>query len=284
MTDLNPDALAYIEDLARRADGRLIFPPTQQAIGEAGFVVLTHRDDEGFETIDLSPYRNNPRRQQGFIRVNTAQAFVDYVQRFGPDIAPSTVIVADRRQVTAVFNHHSTLGVPGWGDWGVILDLQYTPSWTGWSGFAGNYQTQESLANWLEENALDVIEPAAGTLLDIITNLDLTSQSKVQRRVNLQNGSVRFYFDEDFLPAGGTEDEHGTVTVPKGFTIRTQVFVDGPSFEIPILLRYRVKGGEPAWMFKFTGEVTKILEDALDNLTSSIAMGVNLPVYRGALK
>jgi len=86
------------------------------------------------------------------------------------------------------------------------------------------------------------------------------------------------------VPAGGGDADAGTITIPPGFTIRTQVFRDGPEFEIPVLLRYRVKDGHPEWMFKFTGEASKIFDDAFDNMTSEIAVGTGLPVYRGSLR
>lgn len=287
MTDLNIPAL--IEEIRYAESRRLIYPETPELVGNYGLMVLMVRDDEGQEearVVDLEQYRNAPRRPKGFLRVRTPQNFVDYVLKHG--IQGHTLIIADEKSVTAVFNHHAETGTadgaPGWNDWGVILELQYTPSWTGWRGFAGTYQTQENLANWLEEQAMDVINPSGGELLDIIRNLRLVSQSVVQRRINLENGAVTFYFNEDFVPAGGGDDEAGSITVPPGFTIRTQVFRDGPEFEIPVLLRYRVKDGHPEWMFKFTGEASKIFDDAFDNMTSEIAVGTGLPVYRGALR
>lgn len=277
--------LQAIFDEARYAEARRILYPAPNEVGAFALMVLMERDDDGQEAVkvlDLEPYRNNPRRPKGFLRVRTPQNFVDYVLKHG--VQGTTLIVADEKSVTAVFNHHAEGGAAGWNDYGVILELQYTPSWTGWRGFAGTYQSQESLANWLEEQAMDVINPSGGELLDIIRNLRLVSQSVVQRRVNLQNGAVTFYFNEDFVPAGGGNEDAGTITVPPGFTIRTQVFRDGPEFEIPVLLRYRVKEGHPEWMFKFTGEATKIFDDAFDNMTSEIAVGTGLPVYRGNLR
>lgn len=288
MTDL--DLQALISELRFAESRRVIYPSSSDQVDAFGLMVLMERDNEGTEAariIDLEQYRNTPRRQRGFLRVRTASAFVDYVLKHG--IEGSTLIVADEKSVTAVFNHHGEAGSAaggsaGWNDWGCILELQYTPSWTGWRGFAGTYQTQENLANWLEEQALDVINPSGGELLDIIRNLRLVSQSVVQRRVNLQNGAVTFYFNEDFVPAGGGDDEAGSITVPPGFTICTQVFRDGPEFEIPVLLRYRVKEGHPEWMFKFTGEAQKIFDDAFDKMTSEIAVGTGLRVYRGSLR
>jgi uncharacterized protein YfdQ (DUF2303 family) len=257
-------------------------------------VVRKTASEEDLETVDLEKYFDTPRRAAGFLTVTTADAFVDYVLKHMS--LDTTLIVADEQSVTAVFNHHqrrqeaggdpSAPGdpLPGWSDFGVKLSLQYTPAWTGWKGFSGQYQTQESLANWLEENQLDVIDPGAGHLLDVVTNLRLASNSKVSRRINLSNGAVRFQFEEDFVPAGGGEQDQGILEVPPGFRIRVQVFRDGSVYELPLLLRYRVNAGEIQWMFKFTGELQKIFDAAFDEMTGAIAAATGVRVYRGKLR
>lgn len=284
MTDSN---LQTLFDEAKRlsaADDQLISQPEPTIL-----VVRKTADEESIETIDLEKYFDTPRRAMGFLTVRTADAFVDYVT--GHMEPGSTLIVADEQSVTAVFNHHQRREAqaedgarPGWSDFGVKLELQYTPSWTGWKGFSGQYQTQESLANWLEENQLDVVDPDAGRLLDVVTNLRLASNSKVSRRINLSNGAVRFQFEEDFVPAGGGEQDQGVLEVPPGFKIRVQVFKDGPVYELPLLLRYRVNAGEIQWMFKFTGELQKIFDAAFDEMTGAIHAATGVRVYRGRLK
>lgn len=250
--------------------------------GEVDVLTVVTRNDESCATLDFEKFRQFPRRAKGFITVRTAQAFADYVNKHKR--AKRTLIVADDKSVTAVFNHHQEEeGYAGWSDWGVKLELQYTPSWTGWKGLAGGYITQEAMADFLEENALDVVEPDAGHLLDVVTNLRLASASKIRKRVNLQNGAVRFEFEEDFQPAGGGEEDNGVLEVPPRITVRLQVFVDGDTFDVPMLLRYRVREGQIQWMFKFTGEVQKLFNESFDRMTALIASATQIPVYRGSL-
>lgn len=255
-----------------------------------GLVVAHHTGDSKIETLDLERYLPQPRRPHGFLTVRTADAFADYVKAH--EQPGRTIILADKDKVAAIFNDH--LGqsfVPhederraGWRDWGCKLVLEYTESWQAWVNLAGSgYQASESFADFLQENALDVIEPDAARLLEIVSNLRLASNTRVTRRVNLQNGGVRFEFEEDFQPVGESDADHGTIEVPAGIRINLQAFYDGPSFDVPLLLRYRVKEGRIEWLVKFTSEKRKIFENAFDNLTESIATATGIRVYRGSL-
>lgn len=283
MTDELHSGLETLFLEARSAAGIQAFEPAEVP----ATYLVQRRVDETIETIDLEKFLPAPRRPKGTVKVRTAQNFIDYVNAYKHP--GKLLMVADKDGVTAVLNHHEKTPAtdreaqPGWGDWRCYLDFEVTPSWSGWSGFAGSWQTQESLANWLEENALDIVEPDAGHLLDVVSNLRLASESKVARRINLQNGAVRFVFEENFIPQGGGEGDEGVLEVPPRFTIRTQVYVDGPVFEIPVILRYQVKNGQVLWLFKFTAEKDRILRDALDNVTAVIHESVGQPVFRGSV-
>ena len=274
------EGIAALIDDARRGQRIVV----DRSGDTAGFQVVALREDEKLHTIDLEQYAPRPRRRKGFIVVRTAQAFVDYVNRH--KTPGELLLVADKDAVVAVMNHHEetdgVLGDPGWSDSGCKLQLEYTPAWTGWSGLAGGYITQDSFADFLEENASDVSDPDVGHLLDVVTNLRLASNSKIRRRVNLQNGAVRFEFEEDFVPAGGGDDDLGVIEVPPRITVRLQVFRDGDEFDVPMLLRYRVKDGQIQWMFKFTNQAQKLFDDSFDRMTGFIAAGIDHPVYRGS--
>lgn len=281
MTQYEVNELETELNEARRADRKPVFHPEDNAL-----VVSVHRNDEDMEVHDLIEYSDHPRRKKGFVTVRTADAFADYVNKH--KVPGQALIVADKDKVTAVLNHHtesslSSVGTAGWGDFGVKLELQYTPQWSGWTGFANKYLDQEDLANWLEENALDIIDPPGGDLLDIVANLRLASNSQVSRRINLQNGAVQWFFAEDFQPVGGGANDAGSIIVPSTFKISVQCFHDGPEYEIPMLLRYRVKDMKVQWLFRFTGEYRKIFDEAFDQMTATISAATNERVYRGSL-
>lgn len=245
--------------------------------------VLARRDGESFEMVDLERFMGNPRRAHGTATLRNPAGFISYVNDL--KTPGTTFLFADERAVTAVFNHHdrNPIGVnAGWSDWRAVLELKYTPAWTGWVGMASKgWMDQASFAEFLEENYLDVVSPDGAELLEIVTNLKLASASVVESRLNPSTGAIRLRYEENFVPQGG--GDAGTVEIPSTIGLQLAVFDGGKTFAVDALLRYRVANGGVSFSVKYRNDLQRQFDAAFEGMCQEIEAAVGLPVLRGKL-
>lgn len=249
--------------------------------GDGTYLVLARREGEEFETIDLEKYAVRPRRAHGAATLRNAASFIAYVNDY-KDPA-TTQLFADERSVTAVFNHHARTALDaGWSDWRAVLELKYTPAWTGWVGMASKgWMEQASFAEFLEENYLDVVTPSGAELLEIVTNLKLASASVVESKLNPATGAIRLRYEENFVPQGG--GDAGVVEIPSTIGLKLAVFDGGEPFAVEALLRYRVANGAVHFQLKYRNDLQRKFDEAFESMCTAIEDAVGLPVLRGRL-
>lgn len=249
--------------------------------GDGSYMVLARRDDEAYETLDMEKYQSNPRRAHGTATLRNPESFIKYVNDYKQ--TETTQLFADERSVTAVLNHHARVALDaGWSDWKAVLELKYTPAWTGWVGMAGKgWMDQASFAEFLEENYLDVVTPAGAELLEIVTNLKLASASVVESKLNPSTGAIRIRYEENFVPQGG--GDAGVVEIPSHIGLMLAVFEGGEVFAVEALLRYRVSNGAISFSVKYRNDLQRKFDEAFEAMCQRIESEVGLPVLRGRL-
>lgn len=249
--------------------------------GDGSYMVLARREGEEYETLDLEKYMNTPRRAAGVATLRNPASFISYVNDYKQ--AECTQLFADDRSVTAVFNHHARHALDaGWSDWRAVLELKYTPAWTGWVGMASKgWMDQASFAEHLEENYLDVVTPDGAALLEIVTNLKLASASVVESKLNPSTGAIRLRYEENFIPQGG--GDAGVLEIPSHIGLKLAVFDGGEVFDIEALLRYRVANGAVSFSVKYRNDLQRKFDEAFEQMCSAIETAVELPVLRGRM-
>jgi uncharacterized protein YfdQ (DUF2303 family) len=259
-------------------------------------LILLRQESGQVHVIDLVPHREKheptPRRATGKVTLRNEQSFVAYVNDHKSEL--TTVILAEERGVTAVFNHHERLTavtadgtdenlIAGWGDYSAYLELKYSRAWTAWTGLAASgWMPHEDFIVFLEENELDVVKPDGATLRELTMNMRLASASRLESQVNLRNGGTRFIFEEKFEPVGETADgTAGTIDFPHDLLLRIVVFEGGEEFDIPAILRYTRHEGKLKFKVGFTAQKDRIFDDSFDKMCEAIAAGTELRVLRG---
>lgn len=305
MIELTAEAVEALEELASKT-----VVPKLADTGDTGsiqiYVDTGAQGERIHKVLDVeaieAKYRDHPIRAKGEILLRNEQAFVRYVNDHKDPL--STLLLGDDKRVVAIFNHHDrwldsvTLpdGTPieadgpldrheaGWSDYRATLELKVTPSWSAWAGLAvSGYMPQEDFADFLEVNAQDVNDPDGARLLELVSNLRLSSQSTLESSYRAANGGVVFKFVENFVAMGGAGDESGQIDFPDRFRLQLAVFDGGEELSVPVLLRYQVKNQKLGFKIVFTGEANRIFDDAFDSMCEVIAAGTDLPVLRGRL-
>jgi uncharacterized protein YfdQ (DUF2303 family) len=202
--------------------------------------------------------------------------FIAYVRDFKDQ--HSRIFYTQEGSFAAVLDHHCSYNVttpevqqitkpmPRHGDHIAILNLQRSPEWKLWAAQSEEVMQQGDFAEFLEDNANDILNPDPASMLEVATSLHATTGAVFRRAFNQANGQVQFQFDEniDAKVAGGTKE------VPTTFQIGLRPFMGCHRYPIECRLRFRVNGGNLAFHFKAL-QMDWMTETALDAIVKRVA-------------
>lgn len=239
---------------------------------------------EGFKVRLLPELLAAPTRKTGTTVLNDAESFVAVVNdqkgpgtRLFSTIAPPTF--------TAVFNHHADQA--GWGDHRARYNAPLAPEWAAWTGMDGKKQHQVDLAQFIENNLVDVafLEPRDGhpgspdgsTLLEVCRTLEAKKKVEFKSAIRLADGSTQFTYNEDVQGSA----RQGLLQVPEQFTLAIPVFENGAKWRVDVRLRYRIQDGGNLVMWLELIRPQKVIEGAVLELREQIAKDTGLQILNG---
>lgn len=195
---------------------------------------------EGYRlhTVDLSPYRDRPKRKSGETTVKDADSFIDFVSTHGE---PGTTLYADETAGTikAVLNA-STAEAPGWADHSCTLRLSHTTEWVRWANADSTWLSQEAFAEFVEESLPDFRDPTPAHMLELSRTFEATKQAEFEGGIRLDNGQRQIGYKETVAARAG---RNGHLEVPETMTVGLRVYKGGPGFNVEVRLRYRINNG-----------------------------------------
>ena len=243
-------------ELATGGDAQVIADLAQAAVGptliEDDLQIVVVPTGHHVERIDTSAMQPCPRRAKGAAStVNNVTAFIELVSRHMSD---SVTLWAnpDDPQIIAVLNdHHPTADKaadresgtiqPGWRDWRVGLTMLRSDAWEEWRSVHRTSLGQTEFAEFVEDHLLDIIDPDGADLLEIAQTFQATTKVEFKSSKRLATGQEQLVYSEEIAASAGRA---GEITVPQQFTIRTPIFVGEREVDIPVRLRYRIRGGD----------------------------------------
>ena len=168
----NTDLAQALEFLAQQAVAGL---KIQQVEGTT--MVMT---PPGFKVENLTPWldanRTTPRRKEANVSLTDQQSFVQYWRNHHTE---ASVCFADPDNFTfrAILDYHSksSEGPAGWRKHIATFGMKKSVEWNTWMGRATEQRkmTQEIFAEFLEDNAPDIIKPASADMIDLAKDLEL---------------------------------------------------------------------------------------------------------------
>lgn len=193
-----------------------------------------------------SDFADTPPRIRQTVTVHDVESFLTYWSLYSDD---DSRVFADRNsgRLAAVMDYHQSeddrLHGARWCDHRCILQLRNTAEWTAWKTNSGNRMTQSEFAEFMEDNAPDIINPSSAVMLELATTLNVTTSAHFEQATNLHNGQVQLSYREEVKGSlGGAEKK----TVPREFTILVSVYEGQPAIEVTARIRYRANGGKLA--------------------------------------
>jgi len=227
------------------------------------------------EVLDLEGYLPHPHRSTGTAKFTQAESFEFYYGRHG---GHDTYLWASQNDqtVTAVFDD-DTETEAGWRQHRAVLVLEKTPEWVFWTGQDKQSMEQERFAEHIQDGLPQITEPAAASVLELVSDLRVTIKSTFDSSTNLKSGARTLKLTEEHNTGGGKTK---TVDVPDLVTLAVAPWVGAAAFEIKARLRYRVQQGQLLWRYELV-EPHVQLREAFRQVCDGIAAATEATVLHG---
>lgn len=163
---------------------------------------------------------------------------------------------------------------PGPNTHTVTLRLRPSEEFTRWNAMAGKMHSQEDFARFLEENAVDVLDPAAAVMIELSRDFEATVGQSYKSSVRLDNGDRRMVFESETKALND-------VIIPAKFTLNIPIYNGEQPEELTALFRWKAVGGG-AVQFGFVWHRVEYQRRAkFQEIAYTAAEETGLPVYIG---
>jgi len=206
-----------------------------------------------------------PLRLQERLQIQNVVSFIDYFQLFSND---ATIIFADENAetITAVFDYHQPNN-PSHCEHKATLKLVNSDEWKAWLGNNTKQLSQRQMAEFIEDNIKDVVNPDGATLLEVAKTLQATKKLSFRSSQELQNGQVQLTYNEEIEGQAGPS---GQLQIPKEIVIGLRVHKGQEAYSVTARLRYRIAENGALSFSYHINNVEKILEDAFATVLQQV--------------
>lgn len=260
---------------------------------------------DGFKMVDVKPlvdaFRDTPERRQGDNTLDTAQAFIDFVNRYkGAD----TVLFAKAGQaegkISAKFDYHpagTDQEKAGWQKFSAHYNFPTSEAFKIWAKHSGHTKSMKEFSSFLSDRIPDLGEASTenpvtfdlgildpqyalpGAILELADGLSINAKKKYSQHQRLQSGEHQVEFAEEH--EGATNKAGKTIKVPEFFLLNISVFEEGPKVLIPVRLRYSIDNNNGIdWKFD-VWNVVQIFNKAFRDEVAKITSQTTLPQFFG---
>ncbi|MCK6488309.1 MAG: YfdQ family protein [Planctomycetes bacterium] len=267
-------------------------PQSLAAAIEAGKNLTQLHQAEGYKPALTAPHLSGPVKLEpeklDAPRFITAAptfidfaAFIRYVNDFKDE--DTRIFYTPNGSFLAVFDYHQFAHdeddfVAGrHGDHTAKLALAASPEWQAWAGMNEKAMGQQSMAEFVEDNLPDIIEPDAAVMLAAASGLHATTGGTFRQATNLANGEASFQFDEQVM---GSIKSTGA-SIPTEFKIALRPWLGCDRYPVDCRFRYRVRDGALALHYKAL-RLHVVLETALEGIVQKITEATDIIPDLGA--
>lgn len=276
--DTRTNAQAVIDTATRAAT------PQPLSVGDRFYSLVS--PDGSIKVIDLEDqldrHREAPRRKAGKYAVDDAASFLAYLGKHG-DADSEVWADSSAATVTGVLDGNTGDGAR-FEQHRVVYTARPTDAWKAWLKLDGQLVDQSTLAEHLEDRALDIIEPSAADMLELAQTFTATIGVNFESSKRLSSGERQLEYREQVDAKAG---HAGRLDIPEKFVLAVQPFEGSEKYKVTVRLRYRITNGalrigyrierpEDVARDAFAGVVTEIQTALADSDT-----GPALPVLFG---
>jgi len=260
-----------------------------------------------------------PHRKKGEAKFTRLESLIEWTQRYKTD---DTVIFAeddrDEPTLTAVINYHSPCDAstefshckPDEAarhcDHKGSYSFPMSDQWIAWNETSGKYIEKDELGEFIEKNALDVLDPTPALLdpnkteleswekeirntlsringkitslnylLEMSKSFQVYESSNLEVRTNRDSGEQTINFVNEHKDSEGKP-----LSIPNLFLIAIPIFNGGDLWRIPVRFRYRKSGASIKFMIELC-DSEKSFDAAFEESVNKMTEKTNLNVFYG---
>ncbi|WP_104087956.1 DUF2303 family protein [Arthrobacter sp. GMC3] len=221
--------------------------------------------DGGLTVEDTDKYAARPRRKTSAPKVTDAQSFKDYLEKHG--IEGETEVTAQETEgcIISIIDAGTDLE-PGWRDHTITLQLQSSDEWRRWLDRNNKLMRQVDFAEFIEDNAKDILEPSYAEIFEIATSLQVKRGVDFESATRLDNGEIQLGYRETTTSTAG---KIGQLSVPQTLIIALRPFKGGEPYRVTASFRYRLNGPELTMGYKLQN-LEKIRDEAFATVSEEV--------------
>jgi hypothetical protein len=240
----------------------MIAPITPVLPGRVAATVLVH--DQASFIAYINRYKTEATQlfaEPGFLSGGSAkmQAILDYHRA----AANGEMKDKDNKKVTQA-NHtaHVANFVP-----------RYSEAWTRWQAATKEPMEQAELAEFIEENRADIVDPSAAQMLDIVRTFKVKKDSEYDSLTYQADGAVKLHYSERV-------QQQGSTLFPEKLAIGIPVYFRGEVFKVGVFARFKLGGGKVRFQLKLDRD--DVIEDeAFKAMIETVTGAVGIGAYLG---
>ncbi|HEY0725983.1 MAG TPA: DUF2303 family protein, partial [Pyrinomonadaceae bacterium] len=216
------------------------------------------------QVYDLEKLQKHPRRIKQSVRFARVDSFCEYVNEFK---GKGTKVFMNGKtgEVLAELDYHQA-DEPSWKSHTAAFAPAFTEPWLLWRGIHNQAMNQREFATFVEDNALDIVNPAPAEMIDLSRNLTAMISVNFKKGVRLENGAEQLQYEETITAKAG---QRGQLEVPSLVTLALSVFEGRPQRRVNVRLRYTIKEGVLNFCCSLM-RLQEILQPEIDGLAGEI--------------
>ncbi len=247
-------------------------------------------EGDGTRYKSLEHLLEKPAVLRSRVELLDVDSFVAYVNRFarrgaGASAHDDTLALfadIDETSVsfTGIIDYHSSRSLQAErGAHRVFYRCAPTPEWRRWTESNGRKMSQEEFAQFIEDNAPEMVAPSSAQMMEIALSLEARTTGEFKQATRLENGALSFRYSESIDAKAGL---NGDLEIPAEFEIGVAPFVGFSAFRVKARLRYRLNSGKLILWYELV-RPHKIIEECGREALAKVTEGTGITPFLGAV-
>lgn len=196
---------------------------------------------DGYVIHSLEDFQEVPNRIVAAPKFRDTASLAAYLVRFE---LPESVAMSrpSDNEIRVVIDHHESSDQPAWAKHTATFKAAFTPEYQAWQGIDRKPMGQVAALEFLEERAVDVVEPGPADIMEMIMNFDALKRVTFKQSTRLHSGERQFVYAEE-------NEVRGQINLPETVTLRLPVYEGMEPDVIKVRIRYRIDDGRLTFAF-----------------------------------
>lgn len=232
---------------------------------EPGNIYTVVCPDGGLMIRDTDRYAARPRRKASTQTVTDAQSFLDFLGKHGIEGETEVTTKEAEGRIVAIIDAGTDLE-PGWRDHSIVMQLRASDEWNRWLDRNNKLMRQLDFAEFIEDNAKDILEPSYAEIFEIATSLQVKRGVDFESATRLDNGEIQLGYRET---TNATAGKVGQLSIPETLVIALRPFKGGEPYRVTASFRYRLNGPDLSMGYKLQS-IDKISDEAFETIAEDV--------------